>query len=92
MAQYAYQTCKKYPDFRVLTLLPGPVRTQLFEANKPEVVIDRIEREVGIYNPEQFAKDTIKVLENPDFKNGSFITMYSRQGINPIDISTLNLS
>lgn len=72
---------EKRPDLRILELLPGPVNTALFRADKPAEVIERIDKHVGIMTPEYIAQVLVdQILPDPDqYPSGSAVRIYQNQ-------------
>ena len=83
-ALHALHIAEKHANnFRVLILLPGPVRTALFERGKPPALLERIEAEDGILSTKQFC-DMLFTEVIPQFINrpsGSVVAMYKHAGI-----------
>ena len=50
---------RDHPEIDVRMLYVGPVNTDLFRKGKPDHVIDRISREVGLYQPDEFADEVL---------------------------------
>lgn len=79
---YALQIAEQRPDLRVVVLAPGPVRTPLFLFGKDEATLQRIDQTVGIYSPEEFTEEALRIVANEeDFPTGSVVSMYKKTGI-----------
>lgn len=63
-------------NYRFLTILPGPVSTELFNNGKSAETLARIETETGVMTPAEFANRLGCALSNAEIPNGSFIRIY----------------
>jgi len=82
VAEFAEEVAREYPGLRVLILLPGPVKTALFERGKSEELLSRIEHDCGIFSPEEFTRMLFEEVL-PEFsakQSGSMVRMYKRAG------------
>lgn len=61
-AQFVKEFAESHPDISTRIIYLGPVRTPLFEKGKPPEVIQRIEKNVGLYEPSEFAEELIDDL------------------------------
>jgi NAD(P)-dependent dehydrogenase (short-subunit alcohol dehydrogenase family) len=60
MTSFALDVAKAKKNLKVLIVLPGPVDTALFRSGKSEELISKIDCEVGIFSPDDFANKLIK--------------------------------
>jgi NAD(P)-dependent dehydrogenase (short-subunit alcohol dehydrogenase family) len=83
-ALHALEVAKEHAeDFRVVILLPGPVRTHLFLHDKSQALVDAIDEEEGILSPQElsimlFEQVIPQSLTKP---SGSAVTMYKKRGV-----------
>jgi NAD(P)-dependent dehydrogenase (short-subunit alcohol dehydrogenase family) len=80
IAEYAKEVGEKYPQYRVLTLLPGPINTELFRLKKSEERLQMIDEKVGIMTPGQFSLALFdKILPDPTtYPSRSFVRVYQK--------------
>lgn len=83
VAEFAESLVKDRPDLRILTLLPGPVKTNLFLEGKSGDLLDTIEKTVGIFSPSEFTQMLFQEVI-PQFASrpsGATVRMYKRSGV-----------
>lgn len=78
IAEFAELQSRRSQNLRILTLLPGPVDTPLFRANKTYQDLRRIAQNVGIMTPEGFVGVVLdEILQDANaYPNGSQIRVY----------------
>lgn len=85
--EYALGVAQQRTDLRVIVLAPGPVRTPLFLHGKDESTLQRIGQAVGIYTPEKFAEEALRVIADPKaYPTNSVVRMYEKSGIELVSV------
>jgi len=69
-AEIVREFSQTHPAFTVKIILSGPVRTSLFLKGKPPEVVKRIEENVGLYEPAEFANELVDKLVATGEKSG----------------------
>lgn len=83
VAEFATSLAKSRPDLRILILLPGPVKTNLFLEGKPDELLNKIEDDVGILSPSEFTQMVFQEAI-PQFAHrpsGAAVRIYKKSGV-----------